>query len=56
MADETNANARPQKIHRFQIGVNLMVQVAIIIVLAAMVNYLGFQHYRRWDLSRDKKY
>ena len=21
-----------------------------------MVNYLGFEHYRRWDLSRDKKY
>ena len=21
-----------------------------------MVNYLGFQHYKRWDLSRDKKY
>ena len=33
-----------------------MVQVAIVIVLAAMVNYLGFEHYRRWDLSRDKKY
>ena len=31
-------------------------QVAILIVLAAMVNYLGFEHYRRWDLSRDKKY
>ena len=21
-----------------------------------MVNYLGFEHYRRWDLSRDQKY
>ncbi len=21
-----------------------------------MVNYLGFEHYRRWDLSRDKKF
>ena len=21
-----------------------------------MVNYLGFEHYKRWDLSRDKKY
>ena len=31
-------------------------QIAIVIVLAAMVNYLGFEHYRRWDLSRDKKY
>ena len=34
----------------------MIVQIAIVIVLAAMVNYLGFEHYRRWDLSRDKKY
>ena len=57
MPNEASENtAKPQKIHRFQIGLNVLVQVAIIIVLAAMVNYLGFEHYRRWDLSRDKKY
>ncbi|MGI8956349.1 MAG: GldG family protein [Chthoniobacterales bacterium] len=56
MADENTPAEKPQKIHRFQIGLNVIVQVAIIIVLAAMVNYLGFEHYRRWDLSRDKKY
>ena len=56
MADENTPPPQPQKIHRFQIGLNVIVQVAIIIVLAAMVNYLGFEHYRRWDLSRDKKY
>ena len=55
MADE-NAPSKPKSIHRLQIGLNLIVQVAIIIVLAAMVNYLGFEHYKRWDLSRDKKY
>src|SRR5712675_332532 len=56
MADETDSPNKPQKIHRLQIGFNVMVQIAIVIVLAAMVNYLGFEHYRRWDLSRDKKY
>ncbi|MBA3608489.1 MAG: GldG family protein, partial [Chthoniobacterales bacterium] len=56
MADENTPAVKPQKIHRFQIGLNLIVQIAIIIVLAAMVNYLGYEHYRRWDLSRDKKY
>ena len=56
MADETNPPAKPRKIHRFQIGLNVILQVAIVIVLAAMVNYLGFEHYKRWDLSRDKKY
>jgi ABC-type uncharacterized transport system involved in gliding motility auxiliary subunit len=53
MAD---TSSKPKKIGRLQIGFNLIVQVAIIIVLAAMVNYLGYEHYRRWDLSRDQKY
>ena len=57
MPDETRpAAARRKKIHRFQIGLNVIVQVALVLVLAAMVNYLGFEHYRRWDFSRDQKY
>jgi hypothetical protein len=56
MSDEPASPNKPQKIRRFQIGINVLVQLAIVIVLAAMVNYLGFEHYRRWDLSRDKKY
>lgn len=55
MADET-APPASRKIHRLQIGLNVIVQVVILIILAAMVNYLGFEHYRRWDFSRDKKY
>ncbi|MGZ5021556.1 MAG: GldG family protein [Chthoniobacterales bacterium] len=46
----------PKKIHRLQIGLNVIVQVLLILFLAVMVNYLGFEHYRRWDVSRDKKY
>ena len=46
----------PAKIHRVRIGVNVVLQVALLLFLAAMVNYLGFEHYKRWDLSRDKKY
>src|SRR6202162_4888298 len=58
MANDTpiESAAMPKKIHRFQIGLNVIVQVALVLFLAAMVNYLGFEHYRRWDLSRDKKY
>ena len=56
MADGTTTPDKSKKIHRFQIGLNVIVQIGIVIVLAAMVNYLGFEHYRRWDLSRDKKY
>src|SRR5690242_6508794 len=55
MADESLPN-KPKSIRRVQIGVNVIVQVAILVVLAAMVNYLGFEHYRRWDLSHDQKY
>jgi hypothetical protein len=47
---------KPKNIHRFQIGLNVVVQIGLLIVLAAMINYLGFEHYRRWDFSRDQKY
>src|ERR1700754_1979712 len=56
MASDETTPARPRKIHRLRIGVNVLVQVAILLVIAIMVNYLGFEHYRRWDLSRDQKY
>src|SRR5436309_9906824 len=47
---------KPKRIHRLQIGLNVAVQIGLLIFLAAMVNYLGFEHYRRWDFSRDQKY
>lgn len=56
MATEQTPTAKPRKIHRVRIGVNILVQVALLLFLAVMANYLGFEHYRRWDLSRDKKY
>ncbi len=48
--------SRPTKIGRAQIGVNVIAQVLLVLGLAAMVNYLGLQHYKRWDFSRDQKY
>src|ERR1051325_3618309 len=54
--DDDAIKPRPKKIHRIQIGVNVLIQIALVIFLAAMINYLGFEHYWRWDLSRDKKY
>jgi hypothetical protein len=47
---------KPRKIHRVRIGLNVLLQIAILLVIALMVNYLGFEHYRRWDLSRDQKF
>ena len=42
MAEEPVPN-KSKGIHRLQIGLNVIVQVAVIIVLAAMVNYLGYR-------------
>ena len=56
MATDETPTPKPQKIHRVRIGVNVLVQVTLLLFLAIMANYLGFEHYRRWDLSRDKKY
>jgi hypothetical protein len=56
MASDEAPPAKPRKIHRIRIGLNVLVQVTILLVMAVMVNYLGFEHYRRWDLSRDKKF
>jgi ABC-type uncharacterized transport system involved in gliding motility auxiliary subunit len=47
---------RKTKIGRLRIGLNVIVQIGLILFLAAMVNSLAFKHYKRWDLSRDQKY
>src|SRR5438067_11765018 len=47
---------RRTNIGRVRIGLNVVVQVMLILFLAAMVNSLAFKHYKRWDFSRDQKY
>jgi hypothetical protein len=54
--ETTTPRSRPIKIGRARIGVNVIVQVLLVLGLAAMVNYLGLEHYKRWDFSRDQKY
>jgi ABC-2 type transport system permease protein len=56
MAGETTQPAGKKKIGRLQIGVNVALQVGLIIFLAIMVNALAMRHYKRWDFSRDQKY
>jgi hypothetical protein len=58
MVEETTSTqqTKPKKIGRAQIGLNVVTQVLIVLFLAAAVNYLGFEHYKRWDFSRDQKY
>ena len=47
---------KPKKIQRLQIGLNLLVQLILIFFLIIAVNWIGFRHYKRWDVSRDQKY
>jgi hypothetical protein len=55
MTGETSP-ARPRKIRRLQIGMNVLLQMLLALFLIAMVNSLAFRHYKRWDFSRDQKY
>src|SRR5256714_5022921 len=56
MAETTATTPKPEGIQRLQIGVNRFAQVVLVIFLLAAVNWLGFRHYKRWDVSRDQKY
>src|SRR6267142_2719122 len=58
MADESKepGTRRRIKIGRIRIGLNVVVQIVLVLFLAAMVNSLAFKHYKRWDFSRDQKY
>ncbi|MEY2545763.1 MAG: gliding motility-associatede transport system auxiliary component, partial [Verrucomicrobiota bacterium] len=61
MAEERSTTTRSTSssgtgIRRLQIGANVVVQIVLLLIIAAFVNYLGLQHYRRWDFSREQKY
>jgi len=55
MVEETKQPTR-KKIRRLQIGLNVLLQVVLVLFLALMANSIAFKHYKRWDFSRDKKY
>lgn len=57
MSDQSKPRTRRRmKIGRVRIGLNVLVQIVLILFLAAMVNSFAFKHYARWDFSRDQKY
>jgi ABC-2 type transport system permease protein len=58
MPNETNQRPKRagRKIGRVRIGFNVLVQIVLVLFLAAMVNAIAFKHYARWDFSRDQKY
>jgi len=56
MPEAQTSSSSPKKIRRLQIGFNVLVQIVLVLFLAAMANALAFRHYKRWDFSRDQKY
>src|SRR2546425_10659287 len=52
----TEGTTKPKRIQRLQIGLNLVVQLILIFFLVSAVNWIGFRHYKRWDVSREQKY
>jgi len=56
MPDKAKHRRTPKGIGRFRIGFNVLVQLVLVLFLAALVNSFAFKHYARWDLSRDQKY
>ncbi len=58
MATSSTPEAAPKvvTIQRFQIGVNVLVQTVVFVGIVAMLNYMSFRHFKRWDFSRNKKY
>ena len=59
-SQETKTESAPVKktvtIKRVQIGVNVLIQVAVVIFIVGMVNYFSFHHFKRFDQTRDQKY
>ena len=53
---EPATTMKSKGIQRLQIGLNLLVQLILIFFLISAVNWFGFRHYKRWDVSRDQKY
>jgi hypothetical protein len=56
MAEKIQQTPKPKKIRRLQIGFNVLAQIVLILFLAIAANSIAFQHYKRWDFSRDQKY
>jgi hypothetical protein len=54
--DTTASKPKVVKIKRFQIGLNVLLQVAIFLGIVLMLNYISFRHFKRWDFSRNQKY
>src|SRR5438128_8682250 len=56
MVDTAKRSRTLKRIGRIRIGLNVLVQIVLVLFLVAMVNSFRFKHYARWDFSRDRQY
>ncbi len=62
MAEETESKPAthryggPSSGKRFAIGVNVVVQVFIVMFIVALINFISFRRFVRWDFTRDQKF
>ena len=52
----SHPSSKPAGIKRLRIGANVLLQTVIVAGIVLMINYVGFNRYKRWDLSRYNKY
>jgi len=56
MATNSTEAKKAPRIHRFAIGVNVLLQIVLVIFILTGINYIAFKHFKRWDFSRNQKY
>ena len=48
--------AKPYRIPRARIALNVATQIILAAIIVFLINYLSFERFARWDLSRNRKY
>lgn len=54
-----NGRRKVMKVHRInrlRIGFGVLLQIVLLLLIVVLVNYIGFNNYKRWDLSQNQKY
>src|SRR4051812_46752415 len=41
---------------RLGIGINVALQLLVVIFIIGAINFISFRHFHRWDFTRDQKY
>lgn len=55
-AESSPPEARVPRIQRWRIGLNVLVQLLLMLVLFGLVNYLASRHFKQWDYTFDRKF